>query len=392
MSPRLCPFRSSGRGLRGAWCWSALILLVPSSGAQGFGPRRVVSPGPSNVPVHECDVSAVADIPGRMVALWMSGLRPFTGPIYYAFSDSAVETWGNETLLSEPAADEADPVVGASADGRFVAAWLRLHDGQAKFDVYTARMGPASQVFAVPELISGEPDFFDFTRIALGPGQSGAAYAYVFCQHVDGFLYRSRLTDLESGSWGPLEPVWGSPEDRAALAAPAVAADGTLFVGCTKPVSAVEYRLRMIKSTDYGQSFSLVLGFDQFLPRADFGDYVAGTFRVAGPGNLVAHPTDASKLYLVYTDRTGAEDPETHDGDCDIYIRRSENGGLSWFAPKLVNGGAVGLLYDQFMPRVTVDAKGRIHVIYYDTRASHPALGDKFLTIELYYAVSTDGG
>jgi hypothetical protein len=70
-------------------------------------------------------------------------------------------------------------------------------------------------------------------------------------------------------------------------------------------------------------------------------------------------------------------------GNPDILMTRSTDGGRTWCPPERVNDDTA--TNDQFMPSMSVDPNGRLHVIWYDRRRD-PA------KIDVYYARSTDGG
>ncbi|NIQ30473.1 MAG: glycosyl hydrolase, partial [Acidobacteria bacterium] len=75
------------------------------------------------------------------------------------------------------------------------------------------------------------------------------------------------------------------------------------------------------------------------------------------------------------------------DGDADIFISRSTDGGVSWSAPLRVNQDPVGNDRDQFFTWMSVDpVDGSVNVIYYDRRD-----GDG-RGVHVYLARSTDGG
>jgi hypothetical protein len=84
-------------------------------------------------------------------------------------------------------------------------------------------------------------------------------------------------------------------------------------------------------------------------------------------------------LYVVWTD--------ARFGDPDILLRHSEDRGATWSDPVRVNDDRAGNGADQFLPTVTVDGKGRVHVHFLDRR-DDPAN----LTYAVYQATSTDGG
>ncbi|MFP5378077.1 MAG: sialidase family protein, partial [Acidimicrobiia bacterium] len=75
------------------------------------------------------------------------------------------------------------------------------------------------------------------------------------------------------------------------------------------------------------------------------------------------------------------------NGDEDVFLRRSDDGGRSWAGPVRVNDNAVGDGTSQYLPRVAVAPGGRVDVLYLDRRRDP----DDVMT-EARLATSDDGG
>jgi hypothetical protein len=73
------------------------------------------------------------------------------------------------------------------------------------------------------------------------------------------------------------------------------------------------------------------------------------------------------------------------DRDLNIYLVRSENGGANWIGPVQVNGGTSGVTCDQFMPAISVDTSGRVHMLWYDTRHDPRPSSDEDFSVHAYY-------
>src|SRR5665213_961508 len=77
-----------------------------------------------------------------------------------------------------------------------------------------------------------------------------------------------------------------------------------------------------------------------------------------------------NRAYLVYTDEIPG-----HSGNTDIFLRYSDNAGLTWSAPARVNDDTG--INSQFFPRVSLDqTTGLVGVSWYDARDDHRAGGD----------------
>jgi prepilin-type processing-associated H-X9-DG protein len=138
------------------------------------------------------------------------------------------------------------------------------------------------------------------------------------------------------------------------------------------PPAELPFALVLSRSTDGGRTFSAgtefetdVLATRRFLP-----------FLPELP-QLAASPD--GKLYATWADG--------RDGDDDVFLRRSTDGGATWDDPVKVNdNGADGTA--QFLPKVDVGPGERVNVLFLDGRNDR----DKKELLDAYLATSTDGG
>jgi hypothetical protein len=96
-------------------------------------------------------------------------------------------------------------------------------------------------------------------------------------------------------------------------------------------------------------------------------------------GNLVADPTQASRLYFAFFDnRNGVHDVDAPVTNTDVFLTKSTDGGSTWTAPTRVNAADSGAGNDQWFPWVDVDpTNGTVGVVYNDRSydASHDTYG-----------------
>lgn len=78
---------------------------------------------------------------------------------------------------------------------------------------------------------------------------------------------------------------------------------------------------------------------------------------------------------------------DARNGDLDVLLSRSSDGGATWGAPVKVNTNRVDDGTDQYMPRVAVAPSGRVDVLFYDRRRD-----PSNVLMDAYLAVSTDDG
>ncbi len=95
----------------------------------------------------------------------------------------------------------------------------------------------------------------------------------------------------------------------------------------------------------------------------------APALAAGGPGQLVAAWADA------------------RDGDVDVLVRRSGDGGAHWSGARRLSGDRAASGGDQYLPHLSVARDGRLDAVFYDRRRD-PA---NVLT-DVSYAYSSDGG
>jgi hypothetical protein len=156
------------------------------------------------------------------------------------------------------------------------------------------------------------------------------------------------------------------------------ASDGTVYAWLSGFNSGG--RAVLATSTDDGLSFTQPKQVWSFTPMDPFNNtkFRTGTSVELAVDNS-GGPRDGC-LYAVW----GGKEPGTV-GQSDIYVRTSCDKGTTWSNPTLVN--TQRREDGQWMPRVSVDGRGTVHVVYL-TKAYDP--GHKLLDAE--HAYSTDGG
>lgn len=99
------------------------------------------------------------------------------------------------------------------------------------------------------------------------------------------------------------------------------------------------------------------------------------------------------RVYLVYTN----EVPAAGSGNTDIFLRHSDDNGLTWSAPLRVNDDATANA--QFLPRIAIDqTTGNIALSWYDSRNDNGQRGpddtdgQANTDAEVYATASVDGG
>ena len=114
---------------------------------------------------------------------------------------------------------------------------------------------------------------------------------------------------------------------------------------------------------------------------------------------IAVDPSNLNRFYFTYEDIKAAG-----SADVDVYAHSVDRRGLYWY---IGPGGALpGLVpavppetypdhYDQFLPTLTVDDLGRVHVLYYDEQffpGQLDTIDPKLARYDVVYGVSCDGG
>jgi hypothetical protein len=158
-------------------------------------------------------------------------------------------------------------------------------------------------------------------------------------------------------------------------AVPAVAPNGDIYVVWTGPLGLV-----FKKSINGGETFGKEKVISQMPGGWDFG--VAGLERANGMAvtgvDLSSGPNKGS-LYVNWID--------ARNGDPDVFVMWSRDGGETWSAPTRVNDDPVKNGKVQFFTWMSVDpSDGSINVVFYDRRDTEGS------TTKLVMARSIDGG
>jgi len=113
-----------------------------------------------------------------------------------------------------------------------------------------------------------------------------------------------------------------------------------------------------------------------------------GTFPSGLPNNVNTFPTIATDnsfgprggwIYIAFADN--------RNGDCDVFLVKSTDGGTSWSSPLRINNDPIGNGKIQYWPTIAVNNQGNIAVLFMDSRNT----ADNTI-IEAYIARSYDGG
>ncbi|MGH9149179.1 MAG: sialidase family protein, partial [Acidimicrobiales bacterium] len=380
-------------GLVGAGL-GAVIVVVTLAVAGGGGSTKiggnvlVHAPGPIDANNSPTVVRNPTQ-PDNLVASYRVD-RPRFNAAVQSSTDGGL-TWRPTPLpLPEGLDRPFGPDLGFAPDGTFYVTYSNLAgNGNVPDNLWVARSGDGGRTLSAPVRVTGRLTFQP--RIAIG--NDGAVHV-IWLQGDEVGLLRlagrpapvlaSRSTD---GGRTFSEPVRVSdPErERVGAASPVIDSNGELvvmyedfkgdfrdFENREGPAWDSPFALVITRSTDGGRTFAKGTELESgVVPLRRFLVFLPEfPSLAAGPGG---------RLYAAWADG--------RNGDEDVLLRRSDDGGRTWAAAVQVNDNARGDGTTQNLPRLDVAPDGRVDVIFYDRRHDP----DDILT-DVYLATSSDRG
>jgi hypothetical protein len=308
-----------------------------------------------------------------VVAAWRdfrTGVNPPLRRIGYSYSTDGGETWSVSTLTPQiiPGAPlSSDPVVAVDTSGNFYIITVSLNESSGNGELWAFKSTDQGVTFnQVYEMASGS--WFEDKEWAatdLNPSSPFANTIYCswtrFSFGTDILLIRS--TD-EGITWNM--PVQVSDQGGVQGSFPAVGPNGELYVVWLGYNGSGQ--ILFDKSTDGGTTF----GTDKVIsnsPNAWFPHLAVDLS--GGPSN--------GYIYAAWDDE--------RNGDADVFMSYSSNGGDTWSSEIRINNDPIGNGKLQFWPSIAISELGEIAILYYDTRNT-----PNNNIIEAYIARSTDGG
>jgi hypothetical protein len=335
---------------------------------------------------------------GNLVVTYRKDRPGYDALISYSFNGG--QSWEQSVLplpqgitgctASQGAPCPFAPDIAFAPDGTLYVVYVNLvGNGNRPDNLWISTSTDGGRTLSLPTKIAGPLTFQQ--RVTVDP--KGPVYVTWVQATEVGFLRFAdpppRIVTARSDdggkTFGAPVPVSDQQRPRVLGPSPVIDGDGQLVVmyqdmkGNRRdyeyqegPAAELPVALVLTRSTDGGRTFApgveieadmlLTRRFLPFLPEIP---------------QLAISP--AGKLYATWADG--------RDGDDDVFLRSSSDGGQTWTpAHKVNDNGADGTA--QFLPNVTVGPGERVSVLFLDGRHDP----DEKVMLDAYLATSTDGG
>ena len=294
---------------------------------------------------------------------------------FYTTTDGG-QTWIDGVSPFRKYANQGDPTAAFCGDGTAVFGYLDYVGAYQPVRLVVAKSTdggltwPQSGVVAESQ---GTP-FIDKPYIACAPNGTGTYANRVYMSWTNFGATTSPIRVAYSTdrgvTWTGAKNVSGSGGVQGSV--PVAGRGGVVYVFWGGPTG-----IEFAKSTSGGASWAgwqtvssvTGIGDDFWFRRNSFPTAAIDTSRTATDGFV----------YVAWAD--------ARNGDADILLSRSTDGGTTWSPPLRVNDDPVGNGRDQFFPWISVDGDGMVHLMWHDRRED--AADDLF---HIFIATSRDGG
>ena len=398
---RSWPLAAVGLGLLVIGAGTLAWARPPERGVPTAAPNVAVDAGaadPTDLRQHNSpSIAADPTRAGRLAVVNRIDNPMFGCSLHVSTDDGA--TW-DERQLPFPAGEDDPPRcyapdVGFGADGALHVSFVTLAgQGNVPNAAWVATSRDVGGSFSEPVRVAGrlafqvrlaaDPD--DADRLYVTWLQAGAVGTLLFPE--TGYPVTMARSDDGGRTWG--DPTRVSPADRLRVVAPVPAvAGGALFVAYLDLGDDVldyhgahegrggepypgKWSLVLARSSDGGATWSDTVVDDGLVPTQRIVVFLP-------PSPSLVVDDEARRVHLAFTDG--------RQGDADVWVWTSTDGGRSFGPPRRVNDTPRGDGTSQYLPRLGLSADGRLDVLYYDRRLDeHDAMNGVSLQS------SSDGG
>ena len=335
-------------------------------------------------PQNEPSVKFNAMYSNFVVAAWRdfrTGVSPALRRIGFTRSTNGGTTWSTSQLI--PALDPnhplaSDPVVCSDTNGNFYVATISLTAAGA-LDILVFKSTDFGQTFPIYYFVQGggandedkEWMVCDLTK-GSSPYKNHLYISWTRFGTPAGILL-TKSTNHGVNWTMPVQVSSGGGVQGSNLAIGPNGEVYVVWVGGTASNDIIYFN----KSTNGGASF----GTEQIIAQGTSPNIPITSSGVTFPSIAVdvsGGPRNGT-VYVTWCD--------ARNGDPDIFLIKSTNGGVNWSTPARINNDPTGNGALQCWPWIALNEQGKMAVLYYDSRN-----GTSTTNIEAWLARSTDGG
>ena len=354
-------------------------VAIVSAGPPTVGPQQRIDIAGQTAASNETSAAARGANPSEIVGTWNDWRESGAGEVIrlgVALSTNGGLTW-TDFVLRPPEPNqttvEGDPM--AAVDPRTGSLWVGAISFSSNGGLFVARKDPGDDHFQ-PSVMADTGGGIDKGWMAAGRNEITADSTAVYIAYNFGIVRSDDLGD----TWSNSVSLGGGLGFL-----PRVGPNGEVYVSSWD--FGDEFNLQ--RSLDGGQTFAsrvIALRMDSWGIETNNSRF-PGTFRVPPLPTLAVDPSSGT-LYAAWPDTT---DQAGGQANVDVYFSRSTDQGDNWTTPLIVNGEGPNV-GDQFFPWIEVDSKGRLHLLYLDSRHTVQNDNDVNGFFDAYYAYSEDSG
>jgi hypothetical protein len=288
------------------------------------------------------------------------------------WSENGGANWETSALPLPAGTDRPfAPDAAFAPDGTLYVVYVNLAGrGNVPDNLWLSRSSDGGRTLSPPTRISGRLAF----QARLAVDQAGTVHVtWLQAAEVAPFAFAGGPNPVVTAHSSDGGRTFSSPtqvsdpeRERVGAASPVIDGNGRLvvlyqdfkgdrrdFQNLEGPAWSEPFALVLTLSTDGGRSFARGVEVEQqVVPTRRFVVFLPDF------PSLAAGPDD--DFYVAWSDG--------RNGDEDVFLRRSTDGGRSWSPPVRVNDNRLKDGTNQYLPRVAVSPGGRVDVIFYDRR------------------------
>ncbi|HMQ80565.1 MAG TPA: T9SS type A sorting domain-containing protein [Ignavibacteria bacterium] len=338
----------------------------------------------NSAPQNEPSVKISRKDTNKVVAAWRDfrfGVDPAANRrVGYSYSTNGGLTWSvsrilDSTLLPGGLTRNSDPVVAVDTAGNFYIAVIAiqgLSGGNLTLAVYKSTNGGQTfpEAFICSQTGTEDKEWLTTDLSSTSPFLNSLYISWTSFSLGGIKLTKSTNAGVNWSVPTGVSDVTGGVQGSDIC----ISKDGQVNVVWLGFSSIAE--VTFDRSTDGGSSF----GTDQII--------ASGDFPTGLPNDVNTFPTIATDnssgprsgwIYVAFADN--------RNGDCDIFLTKSTNGGANWSAPLRINNDPVANGKIQYWPTIAVNDAGNVAILFMDSRNTIDNT-----VIEAYVARSYDGG